>query len=263
MPLSITEDFVLGARFRYTSSGGTLFRIFTVGGLTPGKDALAQAALAVDGTTGSRIPRYGDPHPAVVGLYALEIDALPARNSRTVAQVRVRYATPEFGSVPGAVRIRINGSQGQKVYSRNPDGSLIVVKYSDPAGNALQDHIQVPVLSPNTILEFTRQEVISPLKLSTAFRRTVNSNVWQGGGPKTWLCRAIDGTSQAGLSRYEVRYVFEYDPDGWERIEYFVDRYTGKIPDDVQLSDNNDKGAVKILPYAQRDFSQLGLPNAY
>ena len=211
----------------------------------------------------AHIPAYGEAHPAVPGLYALEIDAQPVRGSRTAARVKVRYGSPELGRIPGAVRIRINGSGGQKLLARNPDGSLIVVKYTDPAGNALQDHIQLRVLSPNTILEFTRQETISPLRLSAAFRRCVNSNFWQGGAPKTWLCRAIDGTSQGALARYEVRYVFEYDPDGWERIEYFVDRYTGKIPDDVQLSDNNDKGAVKILPYGQKDFAQLRLPNAY
>ena len=139
----------------------------------------------------------------------------------------------------------------------------MIVKYTDPSGNMLQDRLQIPVLSPNTILQFIRLEPTSPLRLSENFRRTVNSTSWQGGDAKTWLCRAVDGRSQANLSRYEVRYVFEYDPDGWTRTEYYVDRYTGKIPDDVQASSNNDKGIAKILPYATVDFSQLGLPNAY
>jgi hypothetical protein len=261
--MTLTEDLVLGARFRYTIAGPTLWRVFDVAGLTPGQDTLAQAATASDATTGARVPRYGDPHPAVPNLYALEIDAEPVRGSRTAARVKVRYGSPDFGSVPGAVSIRISGSQGQKLLASNPDGSLIVIKYTDPAGNVLQDHIRVPVLSPNTVLEITRQEGASPLRLSASYRRSVNSGFWHGGAPRTWLCRAIDAKSRGALARYEVRYVFEYDPDGWERIEYFVDRYTGKVPDDVQLSDNNDKGAVRFLPYPQRDFAQLGLPNAY
>jgi hypothetical protein len=65
------------------------------------------------------------------------------------------------------------------------------------------------------------------------------------------------------MSRYEVRYTFEYDPDGWERLEYFVDRYTGKVPDDVAISSGNDQGIATVLPYATTDFSGLGLPNAY
>ncbi|HWE93892.1 MAG TPA: hypothetical protein VG269_08020 [Tepidisphaeraceae bacterium] len=261
--LKITEDLVLGARFRYTKSGGSLLRLFDVAGLTPGKDTLAAAASAVDASSGARIPRYGEPHPVVSGLYAIDIDAEPARGSRTAARVKVLYGSPELASVPGAVKITIVSATGRKLVNRLPDGSLIVVKYTDPAGNALQDFLQIPVLSPNMVLEFTRQESASPLKLSAKYRRTVNASPWQGGEAKTWLCRSIDAASQGGLTRYEVRYAFEYDPDGWERYEYFVDRYTGKVPDDVAISANNDKGVAKILPYGKADFSQLRLPNAY
>lgn len=258
--MTITEDLILGAHFRNTLSGATLLRVFDVGGLSPGKDTLAQAAGASAGS--ARIPRYGEAHPAVPGLYAIQIDAQPIRGSATAARVVVKYASPEFSSVPGVVRIRVSGAQGRKLLARNPDGSLITVRYTDPDGNALQDRVQIPILSPNTVLEFTRQESKSPLRLSAQFRRTVNSTAWQGGAPKTWLCKAVDGRSLGGLARYEVRYVFEFDPDGWERIEYYIDRYTGKIPDDVQFSPNNDRGIAKILPYPQRNFAQLGLPNA-
>jgi hypothetical protein len=144
-----------------------------------------------------------------------------------------------------------------------PDGTLITVKYTDSNGSVLQNNLQIPMLSPNTVLEITRQEYRSPLRLSETFRRRVNSSSWQGGDAKTWLCRGIDGVSQSGLARYEVKYTFEYDPDTWTRTEYYVDRYTGKVPDDVKVSKNNDKGIATILPYGVKDFSQLGLPNAY
>jgi hypothetical protein len=261
--MHITEDLVLGAKFRYTRQGGTLVRMFDVSGLTPGKDTLAQAAVAADSSTGLRIPRYGDSHPAVYGLYVISIETDPIQNSRTAARVTVVYGSPELGPVPNAVQIIISGSSARKLTSINPDGSPMIVKYTDPSGNVLQDRLQIPVLSPNTILQFIRLEPSSPLRLSATFRRTVNSTSWQGGNAKTWLCRAIDARSQANLARYAVRYVFEYDPDGWTRLEYYVDRYTGKIPDDVQTSNNNDKGIAKILPYATADFSQLGLPNAF
>ncbi len=260
--VQITEDLVLGAKFLYTRQGGLLIRVFDVSGLLPGKDTLAQAATAADGTSGARIPRYGDAHPAVYGLYVIALEAEPIQNSRTAARVTVRYGSPELGPVPNAVQITVTGSTARKLTSLNPDGTPMLVKYTDPAGNVLQDRLQVPVLSPNTVLQFTRLEPTSPLRLSTKFRRCVNATAWQGGAAKTWLCRSIDGKSQANLSRYEVRDVFEYDPDGWTRLEYFVDRYSGKIPDDVQVSPNNDKGVAKILPYATRDFAQLGLPSA-
>jgi hypothetical protein len=262
--IQITEDLVLGARFTLNHAGGSLLRLFEVTGLAPGRDTLAQAAAAMDGATGARIPNYGDPHPAVAGLFVAEIDAEPIEKSRTGARVKVRYATPEASSVPNVVRIAIGGANRSKLVSRNPaDGSPLLVKYTDAAGNTLQEFLQVPVLGANTLLTFTRQEIASPLRLSRRFRRTVNASPWQGGDAKTWLCRAIDGSSLGNLSRYEVKYVFECDPDGWERLEYYVDPYTGKIPDDVQQSPNNDQGIAKLLPYAMADFNQLGLPNAF
>jgi hypothetical protein len=262
--IQITEDLVLGARFTLDRAGGILLRLFEVTGLSPGRDTLAQAALAQDQSTGTRIPRYGEPHPGVPGLFVVHIDADPMKNSRTAARVKVRYASPEVESVPGAVRIAISGTSRAKRLSRDPASGLpLLVKYTDPSGNVLQEFLQVPVLSPNTVLEFTRQEFRSPLRLSTQYRRKLNASPWQGGDAKTWLCRAIDATSLGNLTRYEVKYVFEYDPDGWERLEYWSDPYTGKIPDDAQIAVNNDRGIAKIVPYATADFSQLGLPNAF
>src|SRR5437764_5554282 len=101
--IQITEDLVLGARFTVDRSGGVLLRVFEVTGLAPGRDTLAQAALAQDASTGSRIPRYGEPHPGVAGLFVVHIDAEPVKNSRTAAHVKVRYATPAAQAVPNAV----------------------------------------------------------------------------------------------------------------------------------------------------------------
>ena len=169
--IQITEDLVLGARFTVDRSGGVMLRLFEVSGLAPGKDTLAQAAAAQDGNSGSRIPRYGDPHPAVAGLFVVHVDAEPIKNSRTSAHVKVQYATPEHGSVPNVVRVSISGSSRSKLISKNPaDGSQLVVKYTDPSGNVLQEFLQVPALSPNTILQFIRQELTSPLKRSMQFR---------------------------------------------------------------------------------------------
>jgi len=263
MPLRITEDLVLGASYTFTQAGPSLTRIFDVAGLTPGHQTLAQAAAAVDPIANTRIPRYGEPHPAVPGLYAIEIGAVPLNGSATAARVTVQYGTPAQAVLPGAVRIRIGGVDGQKLMTQLPDGTLAVVKYTDADGNKLQDHLQIPVLSPNTLLEITRMENRSPLTLSEKFRRTVNASPWQGGDARTWLCRGIDAASQGSGSQFEVHYLFEYDPDGWSRFEYYVDRYTGKVPDDARISSSNDQGVTKILPYAMREFSELGLPNAY
>ncbi len=87
--MHITEDLVLGAKFTYTRAGGSLIRLFDVSGLSPGKDTLVAAASATDSSNGQRIPRYGDAHPTVYGLYVNEIEAEPVQNSRTAARVSV------------------------------------------------------------------------------------------------------------------------------------------------------------------------------
>jgi hypothetical protein len=262
--MQITEDLVLGAKFTLDRAGGILVRIFEVTGLTSGRDTLAQAVLGQDSNTGAGIPRYGDPHPDVAGLYVETIVAEPVKNSRTAAQVTVTYASPEISSAPGAVSIAITGSQRTKLLTRSPaDSSTLQVKYTDPSGNVLTQIMQVPVLSPNTILTFVRQEVKSPLALSQQFRRTLNASPWQSGATKTWLCRAIDSRSLGNLTRYEVKYVFEYDPDGWDHIEYYKDPFTGKVPGDVTQSNDNSAGVAKLQVYGTMEFSRLGLPNAF
>jgi hypothetical protein len=262
--MQITEDLVLGAKFTLDRAGGVLVRIFEVTGLTPGRDTLAQAVLGQDAVTGSRIPAYGQPHPDVAGLYVESVVAEPVKHSRTAAAVRVVYASPEVSSALNAVSIAVTGSQRAKVLTRSPaDGTTLQVKYTDPAGNPLTQIMQVPVISPNTILTFVRQEIKSPLMLSQQFRRTLNATPWQSGAARTWLCRAIDARSLQNLTRYEVRYVFEYDPDGWDHIEYFRDPFTGKVPADVMQSVNNDAGIAKIQTYATTEFAKLGLPNAF
>ena len=262
--MQITEDLVLGAKFTLDRAGGILIRVFEVTGLTPGIDTLAQAVLGQDSANGSRIPVYGQPHPSVAGLYVDGVVAEPVRQSRTAAYVTVTYASPEVSSALNAVSIAVTGSQRPKVLSRSPvDQSTLQVKYTDPLGNPLAQIMQVPVISPNTTLTFVRQEIKSPLKLSQQFRRTLNATPWQAGAAKTWLCRAIDARSLQNLTRYEVKYVFEYDPDGWDHIEYYRDPFTGKVPADVTQSVNNDAGIAKIQTYATMEFSQLGLPNAF
>jgi hypothetical protein len=262
--MTITEDLILGSKFTLDFAGGVLMRMFEVNGLEPGRDTLAQAALAQDADSGARIPAYGDSHPGVAGLFVSSIEADPIPGSRTAAQVKVRYTSPELFSVPNVSKVTIAGSNRVKTVSNDPaDSTPLMVKYTDASGSVLQEYLQVPVLSPNTILTFTRQEFKSPLAISTRLRRTLNASPWQSGGARTWLCRAIDAVSLGNVARYEVKYVFEYDPDGWERIEYYRDPHTGKVPADVASSPGNDRGVARIVPYGVADFAQLNLPNAF
>ena len=258
----ITEDLVLGASFTISRTGASLVRVFDVGGLTPGRDTLAQAATAYDPAGNIRIPRYGEAHPSAANLFANEINAVPINGSRTAAKVTVQYGTPAQAATPGAAQIRIGGVGGHKMTAIAADGGLVAVSYATPLGEQHANYLQVPILVANTLLEFTRVESASPLRLSEQYRRTISKSAWQGGDAGTWLCRGIDAAGQ-GSGRFEVRYTFEYDPDGWDRIEYFVDPFSGKIPDDVAFSSNNDKGIARIKLYKARDFSLLGLPNAF
>ena len=175
------------------------------------------------------------------GLFAIEIDAEPISGSRTAARVKVQYGTPELAAVPGAVQIRIGGSSGHKLLTQLPDGSLIVVKYTDPAGNALAgsfaDSGSVGQYGSGNHPAGIWQPAEAVGEVSADGER-----VALAGGRGENVALPGDRRDQpGGLSRYEVRYVFEYDPDGWERLEYFVDRYTGKVPDDVKVTSSSMK----------------------
>lgn len=294
MPISITEDLIKGARFRRTSAGGVFTRIFYVEGLdrTRGENTYL-ASVAVDGTTGFRVPQYGEYHPTISGIAVNDVQSDPLEGSRTQCIVTITYVSPQISTAAGWT-IEIAGADGVKTINRWPvgfklAGEAILVGYNikpkgfsipinpkainfqqDAENGLYYDYVQLPVLSPNMMLIFTRQRVVKPgngtLYLNQQYRRKTNVQAWNGGDVGTWLCRNITGTSigsVAGQPLMEEKFSFEYDPDGWTHVEYFRSLVNGRIPSGISILQNDNNGYIKIAPYNPADFTTVGFPPVY
>lgn len=283
MAISIIEDLVVGAQYTQDKAGFHAIRLFNVTGLTPGPGTLFQAS--------SFCPSYGAAHPIIPNCICVNIQTQPtAKNSTTSGKVVCTYGPPELLGGSG-YKITISGSGGRKTVSYDPaNGKGLFVNYTSPGATAITqpDYVDLPILSPNTILTVERIQQFTgangPLSLSLAYRRKVNSGDTMGGKKWTWLCRDINAVS-IGNTSYQMSFVFEYDPDTWIDVAYYVDRKSGnKVPNDIEPADlsnpyilgagNNANqpntgqgtkagGARAFLAYSPVDFSPLAIPAIY
>lgn len=137
------------------------------------------------------------------------------------------------------------------------------------------DYASVPALSPNTVVRFTKAFTLkNPIGISQQYRRMTNQKKWLNGEPGTWLCRdatanilyvppqnsgfaatAIPGGNGANV--YLMSFTFEWQPETWDRIEYFRSSIDGRIPTNINPSDGTNNGYINFPPYGTYDF---GLP---
>lgn len=280
---------------RYSPSGGSYVRVFSVFGLLPNAANLFGAIQVADSSTGFSVPKYAEPcviqGSVIQGFFMSDYETEPIQDSsRTGVKVYCIYRTDDW--LGYATFIEVIGSNGTKVMSRwafGPNkGQPIIVGYSpdnvsftspinpftvanEPEdSNKFYSLVGVEVLSPNMILKFTRRESVSPVTLSHQYRHCVNSDSWQGGEPGTWLCRAIDGKNLPIITTlfpgggWQNEYLFEYDPDGWVQYGLFHDLNTGAVPQDIDFTDGTNNGYQRIVPYPTAAFggSDLHLPSA-
>ena len=288
MPITIQKYLLEQTEFNYEPGrSGGFKQLFLVQGMDPTQnDNPARACYATDSSTGFFIPRYPTEHPTCRGFFVGRFRGFPfPKDSRTSAMVEITYLPSELMTGTGTT-IEVIGSNGRKIIARWPGGTQkgqpIIVGYSRD-GATFQNPLASPpdppnpgyfyslstldILSPNTVLRFSRREVGSPLNKSKQYRRTINKSPWQGGAAKTWLCTQLDGPNFAqgntlvspGL--WNVTYSFEYDPDGWTQYPTYRDALTGTTPQNIKY-DGNFNGYQLADPYALADFNQLGLPSA-
>lgn len=267
MPVSITEDRIEGATFVYDVNGGQLDRIFTVEGLSPGSDTLAQAALAVDSSSGFFIPRYGQAHPKIAGMYVTRVKSDPLmKGAKSSVRVVVTYSSPQV-ALGGGVIVRGSGTSAMRILAKDEKGKPLFLTYEDllNAGVIYTQTVKLQIPAPHAILEFERIEPNSPVSNIRQYVSKVNSASWQGGAAGTWMCREIPFESlgnvlNIGGGGYRVSYKFEYDELGWDSIAVYEDEITHVTPSDITPTKDNSNG---VYSYKQpsANFGSLGLPN--
>lgn len=285
-----------GLKLSYQNGVGGVTQQYQVDNLTIPTDdpaSLFQQALNVIGIS------YTSPHPSIAGLYAASFDAwLTVQKKESVSKASVTFEigfkTPTF--IPfGGVRVELSGSNSQTILNRWPNGpekgSSILVAYNPDktvafadqisptewkrnasAGTlqgSLADTVEIPIESPNAILQFSRTEFVFP-KANYSLRKHLNSKSWLGFAPETVLFREMNAVNMVGVGTiipdyWMCKYVFEVAPDPtyWAHIEFFRDRFTGKLLPNVDITDGTGNGYVVVNPYGDPvDLNQLNFdPN--
>lgn len=147
------------------------------------------------------------------------------------------------------------------------------------------DYASIPVLSPNMVVRFSKALGGSqlrgvgfpgPLHASNIYRRKVNAAIFLGGAIGTWLCRDatakwIGIPAQGGPTAspqpngaapmYMVSFLFEWQPEGWNRVEFFRSSIDGRVPTSINPASGTNNGYINFAPYKSVDFSALNLPD--
>lgn len=228
--IQIVEDRVIGAKYGYDVSGGKATRIFTVKNLPNQSNMLYLACFAQDSITNLRIPRYGQAHETIPGIYCQSVDAEPlGRESRINAIVTCGYGWNVIGG--GTVQVRLSGMRSVQRANKDPiSGNFFTVTYQAPGGVPLSTaYVQFDIYTSHLVLEISRLENVSPKLKSAAYCGKTNQEAgWQGIGGNAkglWLCQNIDGNT-VGANAWMVNYKFEYAPEGWVQLGYWEDNAT-------------------------------------
>lgn len=132
------------------------------------------------------------------------------------------------------------------------NGDEITVQRNSTSPEIIQP---VQYRRPAPILESSRYEVSSPRTRAETFVGKLNSLSWNGYAAETVLCTGIVGTTRDRGVSYDVRYSFEYKPNGWTTTVVFIDEDTGRPI--ANLVDNESKKTIDL--YDAVSFSSLNI----
>lgn len=285
MPIEVTEDLKSGSVLTQNQQGITDTRRWLIKGLTPGPGIRAQALSAVDAVTGKRPALYGEPHPNIANCRVGEIQVTPFLNSSDGAYLVATYKEPPHGGGSGGgFSVSITGTTGTKNLQLSDIGKPLLIPYKDTSQTpnvTYYDYVSIPVFEPGTVICFSWQTFTNLYQMAKSLRKRVNKGEFQGEGPHAWMCRRFDISTTGALrlpgpSQWSVTAEFELDVtangviSGWQRIETFRDRDTGRVPTDIDPSKNPPAAKAGQLVtgngfgiYAppEADFSVVGLPD--
>jgi len=247
--IQVRIDRIEGSACRLSADGLEADRVATVSGLSGHAADRLHAAVEAAG-----IPRIGDAHPTIAGLYAHRIEVVPDGATAAVVTIHYRSRSAEMGEVPV---VEVGSSVVQTTTDTDEVGRRIAVSYS-PTGTSTDMKTQgarLSVLAPQTTLRFARTEDANPLAKARSFAGTINKTAVFDSDAGTWLCTAIGGRSIGGGGAYEVTYEFQYQDQGWQPTASYTDPQTNRPPPDVV----DGLGVKTVNIYREKEFKELGL----
>lgn len=225
------------------------------------------AALGVAG-----IPTHGLEDPEIPGIFALDFDAAladPEGGARKV-RIAVTFRRPESStqdSDPGQGATPSVEQTGARAVARTRTqdigGNPIQTSHEafrEVNGETLQDETitqpaEVEVQVPQAVLSLQRTTSSSPLDDALTHVGTINADSFRGRVSGSWLCTAIEGTSEDSGVTWRVTYEFEYSPSGWDVTVVYIDPETDRPPEVL----NNGEEIREFTVYPSTTFGDLGL----
>lgn len=259
---TLVRDLVEGARIAIGPNGPTVIRKFHVDGVTGAADARQFEAVTADG-----IPVFGEFDPVVPTARAFTITAEPTGTDSAIVTVEYKRfpasQKPPDETVPPDVQI---GSSVQSFeVNTDKDGNPLTVKYTPDDGS--RDETEIVAVTnidlPVTVARLVRRESFSPIRNSVRFTGRVNRTRFLFGGAREWLCRSIDGRTVDGGETYTVSYVFQHNPDKFDKEFVFIDDETGQPPPDIASGipsgGTSANGRAVHRLYKEDDFGVLAI----
>lgn len=239
-----------------------------VSGMTGAGSAKLYRALTsgiVQTSAGERMPRYGDPHPAVPGIICIGRTAR-LNNDKGHCEVYLDYGVPDVltsdPSDTAPPQIEVGATVQEVDTGLDVAGVVMTVQYTAPlepgeVGPAIPTTQTGTVRKqiPSVYFRFRRREPNSPGDKAKQFVGTMNGTIVFNDPAKFWLCTGITGTSSDFGASYDVTYEFLRNDETWDAVVAYIDPSTGRIPIDVTLTN----GLKRFVVYKTTNFYDLNI----
>ena len=237
--------------------GTSVVEFWTVDGLS----AFPAGAQQYQAKITSGVPQKGEGHPYVPNVYVRTVHA----EHKTPDAVALTITwTPRTGtggtasdSEPVILRLTSGLVSTTTEVDRNGDQITVAHTYLSGARAGATDTQggSVELQLPQIVAVGERREQVSPRTKAMTYTGAVNAVSFNGSGPRTWLCDAIEGDSADGGETYMVSYRFIYRADTWDARLAYIDPETGQRPPD--LLEGVGLKVVRVRP--ELDFGPLNV----
>jgi len=260
---AITDSLASGAPLHGRVDGGVWMETTSLVRLhSDGSDfgtTAAEAWAAVDAQTGGLLPDYGAVLDATnfpnLMMDHLDVTAIDPANVDVTVHYG-RYNTSLNGGIDNSPVIYSPLQSLKQINTeRDPDGNAITVSYTGSEGQGPQTQWgEISVLDSE--VGFSLDIAITteqPTTIMTLWGNAVNSAIWNGYGPGTWLCRRCTFrplSVVAGSNKHAFTFEFVHDHSGWQPWVFWRDAHSGRSPSDLTL----DTGYKEIPWHLAIDF---------
>ena len=193
-------------------------------------------AQLMDALSASGIPAFGAAC-TVTGLTDLRVverTVEPLDRSGAKCRVTVIYRKPTEDQRPDPTNDdetpvkTITASLSSVKTNLDHAGNPIIVTH-----NGVPQGVEIEKQMPTIVMRYRRRETQRPFTRALNHVGKTNNSSFEGRPARTVLCTSITGESRDGGVTYDVDYEFQYLPETWDVQVFWIDKTTGRPPDNL------------------------------